>query len=350
MKIKEVIPIFYAVDNNYIDVLAVSIKSLVKNSSKENIYNIIILNNGLNEQSKKYLKTFETENIQVCFEDINDKISKIKDELELRLRDYYSNSIFYRLFIPGIFKEFEKAIYLDCDTIVRTDIAKLFKTNIQNYELAVIQDEVARSNSQLRRYVKIAVGIDSKKYFNSGVLLMNLRNLRKNHIEEKFIYLLKTYNLDTIAPDQDYLNILCKGKVKYLNESWDAMPDYTKIENVNDINLIHFNMFRKPWHYKNVKFEDEFWKYAKQTKYYDRLQDELKNYTEKQKEADEKGAKSMVDRTVEITWNTIKFADVIDDVNSIDFDNTNVNLDETSDLNGAAVSDEITEALKHILY
>ena len=61
------------------------------------------------------------------------------------------------------------------------------------------------------------------------------------------------------------------------------MPDFGDYIDEKDLHLIHYNMFRKPWHYSDVPYSDVFWKYAKETNYYDILQKDLDSYTDEQK-------------------------------------------------------------------
>ena len=73
-------------------------------------------------------------------------------------------------------------------------------------------------------YVEKVVGvIDYNNYFNAGVLLMNLDELRKYKFQEKFLYLLEKIKFE-VAQDQDYLNRLCKGRIKIINSAWNKMP------------------------------------------------------------------------------------------------------------------------------
>jgi lipopolysaccharide biosynthesis glycosyltransferase len=65
-----------------------------------------------------------------------------------------------------------------------------------------------------------------------------------------------------VAPDQDYLNVILRGKIEFLNPVWNAEPVKDLPRNVK---LVHFNLFNKPWHYKNVPCERIFWNAAKGT-------------------------------------------------------------------------------------
>ena len=61
---------------------------------------------------------------------------------------------------------------------------------------------------------------------------------------------------------------MCNGKILYLDEAWDAMPTEGK-EPLKNPKLIHYNLFQKPWCYDNIQYEEYFWKYAKDSGYYE---------------------------------------------------------------------------------
>ena len=124
--------------------------------------------------------------------------------------------------------------------------------------------------------------------------------LREEKIEEKFVYLLGKYNFDTVAPDQDYLNFLCKGSLEYIHIGWDKMPIPDANFDDKDLHLIHYNMFQKPWKYDNVMYEDYFWKYAKKTEYYEDLLKIRMEYSDEQKKKDAIAAEEMVRHALKI--------------------------------------------------
>ena len=212
---REIIPVFFATDDNYVPFLAVAIKSLLENASQEYFYNIHILTDGLTNESITKLRKNMSSNSRLIIDTMNACIEDIESNLNASLRDYYTISIFYRLFIAKLYPEYHKAIYLDCDLVVIGDISKLYNTDTEGNIFGVVVDDVIASNPQFREYARLGVGVDDKKYFNSGMLLMDLDKYREEDILNKFLHLLLTYNFETAAPDQDYLNVLCKDKVKY---------------------------------------------------------------------------------------------------------------------------------------
>ena len=220
--------------------------------------------------------------------------------MSLRLRDYYSNSIYLRIFIPSLFPNYDKVLYLDADIVVIDDIAKLYFEDIGDNLLGAITDDVINTNETFTNYSASVLGLDNGKYFNSGILVMNLNGLRKDKIEEKFVHLLSNYNFDTIAPDQDYLNYLCRGKVKFIHKGWDKMPIEDKTFVDEPLHLVHYNMFQKPWLYENVLYEEHFWDYAQKTEFYGNLIKMRNEYTNEQKQKDELAALELVNHAKRI--------------------------------------------------
>ncbi len=293
MNKEKILPIFFAVDNDYIPFLSVTLKSLYDHASKDNIYVIKILYTDINEENKEKIKKYEKENISIEFVDLNYYIDKIKGKLYTR--DYYKKSTYFRLFIPDLYPQYNKALYLDSDTLILDDIANLYNIDIGNNLLGAIPDKAVQTVPEFQEYVEKVVGVSSyKKYFNAGILVMNLDELRKFEFQEKFLYLLDTIKY-SVAQDQDYLNRLCKGRVKIINEAWNVMPiDHLKV-NLENIKLIHYNLNYKPWHFDNILYKDFFWDYAKKTEYYQVIKNIKDNYTEDQKFNDLETTKKLIE-------------------------------------------------------
>ena len=218
----EVIPIFFAIDDGYMPFLAVALESLIENSSKKYYYSIKILYTNISEENKKKINKYKRENVNIEFVDLNYYIEKVKDKLYTR--DYYTNTTYFRLFIANLYPQYNKAIYLDSDILVLGDIAELYNQDMGDNLIAAAPDDVIQTTKVFQEYVEKVVGVaDYRNYFNAGILLMNLDEFRKFDFQNKFLYLLETIKF-TVAQDQDYLNRLCKGKVKIIDKAWDTMP------------------------------------------------------------------------------------------------------------------------------
>ncbi len=271
------IPIFFGVDDGYCPFLAVTIQSLLDNSSPEYTYSIKVLHMDISSENKKKIAKYEQENASIEFVDLNYYIEKIKDKLYTR--DYYSKTTYFRLFIPNLYPQYDKALYLDSDIVVLDDIAKLFATDMGDNLVAAAPDDVIQFNPVFQTYVEKVVGVaDYRRYFNAGVLLMNLHQLRKFKFQEKFLYLLDKIKF-SVAQDQDYLNRLCKGRVTFLERTWNRMPIEDPKIKPEEVRLVHYNLEFKPWHFEDILYKEFFWMYAQETEYFEQIQEIRESYT-----------------------------------------------------------------------
>ena len=288
---KKVIPIFFAVDDEYTPFLSVALQSLIDNSSKENYYSIKILYTNISQENQNKINKYEKENVNIEFVDLNYYIDKVKDKLYTR--DYYSKTTYFRLFIPELYPQYDKVLYLDSDIVILSDIADLYNIDMEDNLVAAAPDDVIQTIEVFQNYVEKVVGVaDYKNYFNAGVLLMNLDELRKFNFQEKFLYLLSTVKF-SVAQDQDYLNRLCKGRVKLIENTWDRMPIGGDTVKREDIHLIHYNLAFKPWHFEDILYKEYFWQYAQKTEYFDIIQEIKESYTEEQKFKDSQEDKKL---------------------------------------------------------
>ena len=177
-KYKEIIPIFFAVDDKYIPFLSVTLESLVEKMSQEYYYVVKILCTNISEESKEKINKYKRENMSIEFVDLTYYIQKVKNKLYTR--DYFSMTTYFRLFISNLYPQYNKAIYLDCDIVLLADIAELYNIDIGDNLVGAVPDDIIQKNEVFQEYVEKVVGVASyKTYFNAGMLVMNLDELRK---------------------------------------------------------------------------------------------------------------------------------------------------------------------------
>lgn len=301
------IPVFFTIDNNFAPYLAVALNSAVKNCSKERNYRAIVLHENVSEENIAKLKAFETDNFKIDLTPMRANFEALDDRMSNRLRcDYFTLTIYFRLFIPAMFPQYDKGIYIDSDVVLTSDIANLFDIDIKDNYIGACRDFSIADIPPLVAYTENAVGVKGDEYINSGVLLMNLKALRENDFEGHFLNLLNTYHFDSIAPDQDYINAICNGKIYYLDESWDTMPNEARPP-LEKTNLIHYNLFSKPWCYDNVQYGDKFWQYAEDSGFIDEIKAHKAGYTEEQIKSDKECLELLVNRGISIPENDVTF-------------------------------------------
>lgn len=298
------IPVFFSIDDGYSPFLAAALCSAIKNCDKSRRFRAIVLHENVSEKNKQRLKALETDNFSIDFIPMEKGFEGITDRISNRFREKFTLTIYFRLFIPTMFPEYDKAIYIDSDVIVTGDLAGLYDTDIGNNFFGACADLSVVDVEPLAKYMEEAVGVDRDKYVNSGVLLMNTKKLRESGFEKHFLDLLTTYHFETVAPDQDYINAICKDKIYYLDPSWDAMPADGRPE-LENVNLIHYNLFSKPWCLDNVQYERYFWEYSKQSGYYSEAKAFKDGYKKEQQEADAKCLERLIENAIKITSSEI---------------------------------------------
>ena len=289
------IPIFFACDEKFVKYTMVSIKSIMENASRNRKYHIYILHMGIGIPAQSRVTAMADAEFEIDFVDVTDKMKSI--ETKLPIRDYYSNTTYFRLFIPEMFPQYRKALYVDSDTIIVGDISELYDHKLGKLYAGVCPDRVVAQNDILGDYVEKVLGIKREKYFNAGVMLINCTQFRENHLLDEFIEMLHIY-LFVVAQDQDYLNLICKDQVLYMEPKWNAQVFGKLACPVNEVGLFHFNMAAKPWHYEDCRLADIFWKYAKLTSGYGEIKEGLANYTDEQRQVDSVSGEKLVELAI----------------------------------------------------
>ncbi|MBR4464908.1 MAG: glycosyltransferase family 8 protein [Treponema sp.] len=285
------VPIFFATDDNYVPFLAVAMTSLLVNASKNHFYKIYILTTSLKreyaEQLQLIVKDCAPDNASLDFVSLRDEMEKSQGAFHLR--HYYSRETYCRIFIPRFFPQYEKVLYLDCDIVVTGDISELYNTEIGDNLVAAAPEEVMADFDVYGTYVEKALGISRNKYFSAGILLINAELYRKENIEGKFIELMNRF-VFRVTQDEDYLNVLCKDRVKWLPLEWNksayAVEGRAKFDSTK-LKIIHYKINWKPWHYDNVLYEEYFWMYAQQTFLYDNILKIKASYSDDLKQRDQ---------------------------------------------------------------
>ncbi|MBR1925837.1 MAG: glycosyltransferase family 8 protein [Clostridia bacterium] len=293
---KNLVPIFFATDDNYMPYLDVAISSLVSHTSEENFYEITILNTGLRFDYKQKIKKHEKENVSINFFDMTFYIDGIKSKLKEVL--HFSLATYYRLFIQSLFPQYKKVLYLDCDIVVLDDVALLYETDLKDNMLAGAIEQFVYNTQEYSDYAKYALGLDVSKYVNAGILVMDLEKFRENKIEQKFIHMILNYNFDLVDCDQAYLNFLCRDKILILDRGWNKTNYPIPYE--GKVRIAHFALAEKPWQ-SDVLNGELFWDYAKKSEFYEVIKQNRENFSEEDREKKRQGELNLRKKAVEIT-------------------------------------------------
>ena len=262
---KGIVPIFFATDDNYLPFLSVTLESIWENSSHEYDYEMYVLHSGVRSEYEEKILRYNKEGFHISFVDVTEKLATILEHLHMR--DYYTCTTYFRVFIAGMFPQYDKAIYLDCDTVVLGDISALYNYDLGNNLLGGAPCEGVNCFDVYKRYVSEVDGLNPDYFFNAGVLLMNLKGFREEGFYEQFAELLKRYKFQVIQ-DEDYLNVLCQDRVLRLPRAWNKSPVASDYLSRKDLRIVHYLMTWKPWRYDDIPYQEYFWEYAQKTEFY----------------------------------------------------------------------------------
>ena len=287
------IPIVFSSDNNYVYYLGVCIKSLICNTSTQYNYDIVILESNISDKNKnKILELKNKDNVSIRF----CNVKSITENYKFFTKDYFTIETYYRLFIPSIFSQYEKVLYLDCDLVILHDVAQLYNINIKDNLLAAtwnISTIVQAQTNQIikgipwKDYLEKELKLDNPiNYFQAGVCLFNVALMIKENIQQKFLIRALSYNHPLV--DQDVLNNVCNNRVLFFEQQWNYHNNFSESsQNINLLNLvpelqrksyitaskkpyiIHYAGFIKPWHNPGMEFHDIWWQYARISPFYE---------------------------------------------------------------------------------
>lgn len=278
------IPIFYACDDNFVKYTIVSLHSMIQNASREYHYHVYILHTNISAGMQKKVLKLANERFAISFENVTSYLDSISDRLPIR--DYYSKTTYFRLFIAEMFPQYSKVVYIDSDTVVQGDISQMYLTDIGDAHVGACHEQAMVQVDEYGTYVEKVVGVDRNFYFNAGVLLINCQQFRVHKVLDKFTQLLGEYNF-VVTQDEDYLNLICKDWVYWLDQRWNTEIFGNISYPIEEAKVLHYIMTSKPWHYADCRHGDIFWKYAAQTEVYPEILAVLENYTDAMRTRDQ---------------------------------------------------------------
>lgn len=263
----KIVPVFFGFDNKYVPYASVAISSLIANSDPARKYRLHVLHTDVSEENQAKVKALASgkKNITIEFKDVTQEIGALINKLPVR--DYYSPSTYYRMLIAKLYPNYEKCIYLDSDIVVLTDVAKMYDIQLGNKLVAAVPDAITELFDAGGLYAEKVVGVNRRRYFNAGILLINSKAWKEEDVLGQFVALINYYEMK-IAQDQDYLNVICKNRVLFLPRKWNMQAAKHWGIPKNERCIIHYAFAAKPWHDINCPFGHYFWEYASKTPYY----------------------------------------------------------------------------------
>jgi len=267
-----IIPIAYSCNNLHSKLALVSMTSIMENTNAN--IEFIILYSDLSEETLQNLSSIEKyKNCKITF----NKIDKSRFEGYENV-SWVTVEGWYRILLPELFPQYDKLVYLDCDTLVNGDISEFYNKDISNVLVGVVKDVWGIDQAAKRTNLK------DKAYFNSGVLLINSKKWRDSQIYteiDKYVH-----HNDYKYGDQDVLNyvisddkLMLSPRYNYLEGWWGNYKNDYEGEEAKEYEeaktnplIIHFTGYKPDTIDSHHSMKELWWKYAMKTCCYDEEQ------------------------------------------------------------------------------
>lgn len=212
------IDILYQFNEKYAPYAGTSITSLFENNKHFQEIRVFILGEELSQDSiQRLCVTGERYGRQIIFVDTAALIEKMRMLHMPTYRGSYAANI--RLFLPELLdSSISRLLYLDSDTIVDGRLDELADILMMNHPAAMVQDSLVRVH-------KLRLGFSREEpYFNSGVILFDMKRWREEKCSEKIAAHIKNVRAHYPSPDQDLLNVVCRGRIMTLPPRYNFQP------------------------------------------------------------------------------------------------------------------------------
>ena len=269
----------YALDNSYVFPTLVAMTSLAENASKKTFYDIyVMIDTGFKDENKEILLSVEIKHKEHCkiyFIDMADKFKKADTNQKITTPAYY------RLELPSLLPDVNRIIWMDGDTAVFEDLTELITLDMKNNYIMGFLDSLPNA---IERF-----GIKDATVLCSGVLLLDLDALRKNHMQEKMHQFIADNLGNLNQHDQTVINVVCQNNIGPLppkygiwsfeaeiyalkhNERQRPWLKYDKEEFIKAYHhpaILHYVWPKPFWKRQRPIFNNEWWEYARISGYY----------------------------------------------------------------------------------
>lgn len=226
--------IMYATDDNYVEIMAVSIQSLFHHNNPKEICLYIVTDNIQESNREKLVTMVKNQGAKITLIEKPDIRKIIGVELKT-LR--WSDSAYSRLFLKLLYSDYpevEKLLYIDCDTLITDSLQELWDTDIRDFLGAACLECMSRMHKKI-------IGASSKdNYVNTGMLLLNVTRWKQEDIDSQMMAFIQKYKGKTEYVDQGVIN----GTIS--NRFFLVSPRYNLTSLAYDFTYEEMQIYRKP--------------------------------------------------------------------------------------------------------
>ncbi|MEI2653948.1 MAG: glycosyltransferase family 8 protein [Microthrixaceae bacterium] len=199
---------------------------------------------------------------------------------------HFTTATYFRILCGDLLpRDVERVLYLDCDVVVRADVADICSADLGGGIVGAVRD-AHLGDAPWKQKLNALTGANMQDYFNTGVLVIDVARYRDAGIGPAVLALLDRCHGDFFFADQDAFNVVLADRWHALPARWNVQsywyaidicirsasypPDW-RLEYVNAIKnpaIVHYTTPSKPWQFMNAHpMKAEYWKYRRLTPY-----------------------------------------------------------------------------------
>lgn len=246
----EPIVVVCASDHRYVCPLAVMLRSLVAHLHPNRSLTVYVVDGGLGEDAKRRVAS-SLDPSRAAVHWLSPDRSCL---LEVPLWGGMPIATYDKLLVAALLPAtVSKVLWLDCDLLVLADVTRLWDSDLGDRHALAVQDSIVpRVSSRFGVSGYRERGLDSgAKYFNAGVMLLDLARWRKDDVSGQALAYLRRYREHVWFMDQEALNAVLAGHWGELDPRWNRNVGVDTVRGAeDDASILHFSGNLKPWRYR----------------------------------------------------------------------------------------------------
>lgn len=264
--------IAFICDDNYCMPTAVCIQSIMDSYALRDLLTIHVCTFGLSGRNIEKLKGMNSQYVKTVV-DVFDTTNYEERLKAVSQKSHVTPTALIKFELPVYFHDLESILYMDSDIVVKADISELLQIELGDYYIGASYDFFDYLNRV--RYT-LNREVSDSFYFNSGVMLLNLKKMRDSGITDE-LWNYKLNKAKTRLMDQESLNAICSFNTRHIPIKWNFNPvfnnqqyiryinkvygtSYNDIQELErDVCIIHYvGAMDKPWKFENARMR-HYW-------------------------------------------------------------------------------------------
>lgn len=226
----DALTVAFITDEHYFDITLVAIWTLYEH--QQSPYNVKLIAYRCTEEqemlAKKLFPCLEIVSVNEC-------------DIPFSSDSHISKACMLKLLLPSLIPGAEYALYIDCDTLIASDLHELESFLAPSSPLAGVRDAMVTLSHFFRKTIfPLTHSLD---YINTGVMLVNLEYWRQNDCTEGMLSLARKY-VGMPYPDQDIVNLFFAGNLQFLPYKFNVMSKVSSNGLITDGQLAQIHQMR----------------------------------------------------------------------------------------------------------